>query len=181
MIFNSTFLEGLYTIELSPIMDERGWFSRTYCKKEFENIGFREEWVQFNHSYTKQCGTFRGMHYQMPPHSEAKLIRCISGAVYDVAIDIRKGSPTFLQWFGTNLSAENKKMILIPKGFAHGFQALANDSELLYHHTDFYTPSSEGAIRYDDPMVNIKWPLEIRNVSEKDSNHPYLTNDFKGI
>lgn len=181
MIFKSTALEGLFIVELTPMSDERGWFARTYCKKEFEKIGIKKEWVQFNHSFTSKKGTLRGMHFQLPPNSEAKLIRCISGAVYDVALDLRKDSPTFLKWFGVELSAENKKMILIPEGFAHGFQTLADGSELIYHHSEFYTPDSEGAVRYDDPRVNIHWPLEVLNISEKDSKRLYLTADFKGI
>lgn len=181
MIFKSTALEGLFIVELTPMIDERGWFARTFCKNEFEKIGFKKELVQINHSFTTKKGTLRGMHYQLPPHSEAKLIRCIAGAVYDVAIDLRKDSPTFLKWFGVELSAENKKMILIPEGFAHGFQTLSDDSELIYHHSEFYTPDSEGAVRYDDPSVNIQWPLEVLNISEKDLIRPYLTTDFKGI
>ena len=181
MIFKSTALEGLFIVELTPMIDQRGWFARTFCKNEFEKIGFKKELVQINHSFTTKKGTLRGMHYQLPPHSEAKLIRCIAGAVYDVAIDLRKDSPTFLKWFGVELSAENKKMILIPEGFAHGFQTLSGDSELIYHHSEFYTPDSEGAVRYDDPRVNIQWPLEVLNISEKDLIRPYLTTDFKGI
>lgn len=181
MIFKSTGLEGLYVVELTPMSDERGWFARTYCKKEFEKIGLKKEWIQSNHSFTNKKGTLRGMHFQLPPNCEAKLIRCISGAVYDVALDLRKDSPTFLKWFGVELSAENKKMILIPEGFAHGFQTLADDSELIYNHSEFYTPDSEGAVRYDEPRVNIQWPLEALHISEKDSKHPYLTADFKGI
>ena len=181
MIFKSTALEGLFIVELTPMIDERGWFARTFCKNEFEKIGFKKELVQINHSFTTKKGTLRGMHYQLPPHSEAKLIRCIAGAVYDVAIDLRKDSPTFLKWFGVELSAENKKMIFIPEGFAHGFQTLSDDSELIYHHSKFYTPDSEGAVRYDDPRVNIQWPLEVLNISEKDLIRPYLTTDFKGI
>ena len=181
MIIKPTTIDGLFIIHFQAIGDSRGWFARTYCKKEFEKIGFKKEWVQFNHSFTSKKGTLRGMHYQLPPYSEAKLIRCISGAVYDVSLDLRKDSPTFLKWFGVELSAENKKMILIPEGFAHGFLTLAEDSELIYNHSEFYTPDSEGAVRYDDPLVNIHWPLEVLNISEKDSKHPYLTTDFKGI
>lgn len=181
MTFNPTFINGLYTIELDLFKDERGWFARIYCKEEFKKIGHSKEWVQLNHSFTKHKGIIRGMHYQHPPYSEVKLVRCISGAVYDVAIDLRKNSSTFLKWFGVELSAENKRMIYIPEGFAHGFQALTNDCEIIYHHTNFYTPGAEGGIRYNDPLIKINWPLPINGISERDKEHPYLSENFKGI
>ena len=139
MIFTETILKGSYVIELNAFTDERGWFARTYCKKEFNAIGHHDEWVQMNHSVTKNKGAIRGMHFQLPPFSEIKLVRCIAGTVYDVVVDLRKNSATFLQWFGVELSAQNKKMIYIPAGFAHGFQTLSNDCELIYHHSQFYT------------------------------------------
>ncbi|HET7116294.1 MAG TPA: dTDP-4-dehydrorhamnose 3,5-epimerase [Hanamia sp.] len=181
MQFDATFLSGLYVINLDLFTDERGWFARTFCKREFDQIGYHKEWVQMNHSFTKQEGTLRGLHYQHFPHSEAKLIRCISGSVYDVAVDIRKDSTTFLKWFGIELSAENKKMIYIPEGFAHGFQALSNNCEIIYHHTDFYTPDAEEGIKYDDPSIKITWPLAIKGISERDQKHLYLSENFKGI
>lgn len=181
MIFNPTFINGLYTIDLDLFKDERGWFARIYCKEEFKKIGHSKEWVQLNHSFTKHKGTIRGMHYQHPPYSEIKLVRCISGAVYDVAIDLRKSSTTFLKWFRVELSAENKRMIYIPEGFAHGFQALTNDCEIIYHHTNFYTPGAEGGIKYNDPLIKINWPLPISGISERDKEHPYLSENFKGI
>ncbi|MGC4104638.1 dTDP-4-dehydrorhamnose 3,5-epimerase [Ferruginibacter sp.] len=181
MTFTATSLKGSYIVELNAFTDERGWFARTYCKKEFEAIGHNSEWVQMNHSYTKQKGSIRGMHYQLPPFSEIKMVRCIAGAVYDVIIDLRKESPTFLQWFGTELSAENRKMLYIPEGFAHGFQTLSNDCELIYHHSQFYTPGAEGGIRYNDPAVNINWPLPANNISARDEQHPLLNENFKGL
>ena len=181
MIFNETSLKGSFIIDLKPFSDDRGWFVRTYCKKEFEKIGHTKEWVQLNHSFTKHKGTIRGMHYQLPPYREIKLVRCVSGAVLDVIIDIRKDSPTFLQWESAELSANNKRMIYIPEGFAHGFQALTDDCELIYHHSEFYMPGVEGGIKYNDPQININWPLALTHISERDSNHPYLTEDFKGI
>lgn len=181
MTFHPTFIKGLYIIELNLFKDERGWFGRTFCKKEFEKIGFLKEWVQLNHSFTNRKGTIRGMHFQFPPYSETKLVRCISGCVYDVAIDLRNNSSTFLKWFGTELSAENKKMILIPEGFAHGFQALTNNCELIYHHTDFYSPNAEGGIKYDDPIVGINWPLKTSDISEKDDHYEHLQENFKGL
>jgi len=181
MQFDQTFLSGLYIINLDLFTDERGWFARTYCKREFEQIGHHKEWVQINHSFTKQKATLRGLHFQYPPFGEAKLIRCISGSIYDVAVDIRKDSPTFLKWFGIELSSENKKMIYIPEGFAHGFQALSNDCEIMYFHTGFYTPDAEGGIKYDDPLIKINWPFLIREISERDQKHLYLSETFKGI
>jgi len=181
MTFTPTPLKGSYEIDLSPFKDNRGWFARVYCKEEFAEIGHTREWVQLNHSVTFAKGALRGMHYQLPPFSEIKMVRCIAGAVFDVIIDIRKGSPTFLQWYGTDLSAQNKKMLYIPEGFAHGFQALSGDCELLYHHTDYYTPSAEAGIRYDDPRVNIRWPLPVTDISERDAKHPLLDNHFNGI
>jgi len=181
MIFTETLLQGSYVIELNTFTDDRGWFARTYCKNEFSKIGHTSEWVQMNHSFTRQQGAIRGMHYQLPPFSEIKMVRCIAGAVFDVIIDLRKGSPTFLKWFGTELSAENKKMLYIPQGFAHGFQTLRNDCELIYHHSQFYTPGAEGGIRFNDPEINISWPLSVTNISERDSQHPLLDDNFKGL
>jgi dTDP-4-dehydrorhamnose 3,5-epimerase len=181
MIFTPTQLKGVFIIDLQPVGDSRGWFSRTYCKNEFAEIGHDKEWVQLNHSFTSKKGTVRGMHYQLPPFSEIKMVRCIAGAVLDVVIDLRKDSPTFLQWTGAELSAENKKMIYIPEGFAHGFQCLTDNCELLYHHSAFYTPGAEGGIRYDDPLVGINWPLELTEISDRDKTHPFLDKNFKGI
>ena len=181
MIFTETLLKGSYVIEVNAFSDDRGWFARTYCKKEFSTIGHTGEWVQMNHSFTKQKGTIRGMHYQLPPFTEIKLVRCITGAVYDVIIDLRKESATFLQWFGVELSAQNKKMIYIPEGFAHGFQALSDDCELIYHHSQFYTPGAEGGIKYNDTKVKVYWPLPVTNISERDNWHELLNDNFKGI
>jgi dTDP-4-dehydrorhamnose 3,5-epimerase len=181
MIFTETKLKGSYVIDLDLFEDERGWFARTFCKDEFKKMGHDGEWVQLNHSFTKQKGTIRGMHYQMPPFGEIKLIRCIAGAVFDVIVDIRKDSPTFLQWVGMEFSAKNKKMIYIPQGFAHGFQALTNDCELIYHHSAFYKPNVEGGLKYNDPNLNIEWPLEGVNISSRDLSHNLLTNNFIGI
>ncbi len=181
MTFTPTTLAGSYVVGLTPYSDERGWFARTYCKREFEAIGHQKEWVQMNHSFTKDKGTVRGMHFQFPPHGEIKMVRCIAGAVLDVIIDIRKGSATFLQWAAVELSAANKQMLYIPEGFAHGFQTLEDDTELIYHHSDFYQPGVEGGIRYNDPALNISWPLPVQTISERDSNHPLFDHQFKGI
>lgn len=181
MKFTELSLKGSYLIDISPIADERGWFARTYCKKEFAEIGHIKEWVQMNHSFTNYKGTIRGMHYQVAPYKEIKLLRCISGVIYDVIVDLRNDSATFLQWFGIELSADNKKMLYIPEGFAHGFQALSDNVELLYHHSEFYTPDAEGGIRYNDQQLSIRWPLPVTVISERDANHPYIDKNYKGI
>lgn len=181
MIFTETILKGSYEITLTPLGDSRGWFARTYCKKEFEQIGHQQEWVQMNHSYSSKKGTVRGMHFQHKPFAEIKMLRCIAGSVYDVIIDLRKDSSTFLKWFGTELSAQNKKMLYIPAGFAHGFQTLTDDVELIYHHTEYYMPSAEAGLRYNDELINIAWPLEVSQVSERDTSHPVIDSTFKGL
>lgn len=181
MKFTETPLRGSYIIDLEPFSDERGWFARTYCKNEFSQIGHFKEWVQLNHSVTNRGGSIRGMHFQFPPHTEIKMVRCIAGSIYDVIIDLREGSSTFLQWVGTELSAANRRMLYIPEGFAHGFQTLADNCELIYHHTSFYMPGSEGGIRFDDKRINIQWPEKITDISTRDSQHPYLDDSFTGI
>lgn len=181
MIFTATPLIDSYVIDLKPYADERGWFARYYCKNSFAEIGHTKEWVQMNHSVSYKKGTVRGMHFQVEPYREIKMVRCIAGAVFDVIIDIRKDSGTFLQWFGVELSAENKKMLYIPEGFAHGFQCLSDNCELLYHHSEFYQPSAEAGIRHDDPMIGIQWPLAVSVLSDRDAGHPLLNKDFKGV
>ena len=181
MMFTPTPLAGSFVIELTPFADYRGWFARYYCKNSFAEIGHTKEWVQMNHSVSYQQGTIRGMHFQLAPYREIKMVRCIAGAVFDVIIDIRKDSATFLQWFGVELSAENKKMLYVPEGFAHGFQCVSDNCELLYHHSEFYQPAAEAGIRYDDPLIAIHWPLPVTVLSDRDAGHPLLTNDFKGV
>jgi dTDP-4-dehydrorhamnose 3,5-epimerase len=181
MIFTPTSLAGSYIIDLEPRSDERGWFARYYCKEEFQQIGHTKEWVQMNHSVTNKTGSIRGMHFQVHPYKEIKMLRCIAGAVYDVIIDLRKDSDTFLKWVGVELSAANKKMLYIPEGFAHGFQCLEDNCELTYHHSEFYQPGSEAGIRYNDPLINIKWPLPLTVISARDEEHHYLNENFKGI
>ncbi len=182
MKFNATPLKGSYIIELTPISDNRGWFARTFSKVEFEKeIGHTKEWVQMNHSFTSVKGTIRGMHYQLSPFSEIKLVRCIAGEVFDVIVDLRKNSSTFLQWYGTLLSAENKKMIYIPEGFAHGFQTLSENAELIYQHSQFYNPEVESGIRYNDPAINIQWSLNVKEISERDKNHQLIDSNFKAL
>lgn len=181
MKFVATPLVGAYTIELDLMNDERGGFARTFCKKEFEQIGHSKEFVQFNHSVNTKKGTLRGMHFQVQPSPEIKLIRCVAGKVFDVIVDLRMGSSTFLQWYGTELSRENKRSMYVPEGFAHGFITLADYTELIYHHTGFYTPSADRGLKYNDPLINIAWPEPAALVSEKDNNYGLLNTGFTGI
>lgn len=181
MKFSPASIKGVHVVDLEPLVDGRGWFARTFCKKEFSAIGFDGEWVQMNQSFTVRKGTIRGMHFQLPPFSEVKVVRCIAGSVYDVIIDLRKGSDTFLSWAGVELSSANRKAIYIPKGFAHGFQSLTDNTELLYLHSSYYAPGYEGGIRYDDPIIGIKWPLEVSEISPRDLSHPLLNESFKGF
>lgn len=181
MIFTPTFLKGAYVIDLQPFSDDRGWFARYYCKDEFGSIGHVKEWVQMNHSVSYQRGTLRGMHFQVPPYQEIKMVRCIAGAVLDVIVDLRKDSASFLQVYAQELSAANRKMLYIPEGFAHGFQTLTENAELIYHHTEFYKPGAEGGLRYDDPALGIQWPLPVAVISDRDQRHPIIDKNFKGI
>jgi len=174
-------LEDSYLIVPDPFEDNRGQFTRIFCKKEISATGLKKEIVQINHSLTVQKGSVRGMHFQYAPMAEIKMVKCISGAAFDVIIDLRKGSPTFLQWHGEILSEKNMKMIYIPEGFAHGFQTMEQNCKLLYFHTEFYNPEFEGSVRYNDPLINISWPLEVTDISEKDTNHPLLADDFSGL
>lgn len=181
MKFIETLLSGAYIVTPEPFEDDRGFFTRVFCKNEFKETGLKAEFVQINHSKNNLPGTLRGLHYQKPPFAESKLVRCIKGSVLDIIVDIRNGSPSFLKYFQIELSSENMKMLFIPEGFAHGFQTLQPNTELLYHHTAFYTPGYEGAIRYNDPALNIQWPVTTKVISEKDKNHLLITNQFKGI
>jgi dTDP-4-dehydrorhamnose 3,5-epimerase len=181
MEFIETPLKGSYVVELAPFRDERGLFARTFCKKEFKKINHGKEFVQINHSATLQKGSIRGLHYQVPPGCEIKLIRCVKGKVFDVIVDIRNDSSTFLDYFAVELSEQNMKMIYVPEGFAHGFQTLAPNSQLIYHHSNYYSPADERAIRYDDPLIGIKWPLKPSVVSQKDQSYDLLDHQFAGI
>jgi dTDP-4-dehydrorhamnose 3,5-epimerase len=180
MIFEETTLKGAYVVSLQLLTDARGGFARTFCKKEFQQINHQKEFVQLNHSYNTFKGTVRGMHFQLPPYQEIKLIRCIKGTVIDIIVDLRENSPTFLQHVSVELSAENKKMMYVPENFAHGFQTLEDDTELIYHHTQFYTPQADTGIRFNDPLLKINWPLEPVMVSEKDKNYKLIDHTFKG-
>lgn len=181
MNIKSTYIKDLYVIEITPHVDDRGRFMRCFCNDELGKILKSRNIVQINHSCTESAGVIRGMHFQHPPHSEMKLIRCLQGRVWDVAIDLRKNSPTFLNWHGEELSKENAKMMVIPEGFAHGFQTMTDNCELLYLHSSLYTSEAEGAVNALDPAIAIKWPLEITDISERDKNHPNIDRQFKGI
>jgi len=177
----STPLAGLMVIRRRPLEDERGYFERFFCAEELRDAGLRKPIVQINRSLTRKMGTVRGMHFQYPPHAETKIISCLKGEIFDVAVDIRASSPTFLQWHGEVLSRQNRKSLLIPEGFAHGFQSLADDCELLYLHTMPYSPNAEAALNVQDPQLNIKWPRVIAEISDRDRGHPALTRDFAGV
>jgi len=168
MLIKERRIKGIFEIKLNPYEDERGFFMRVYDTQLFEEYKIDRNWVQENHSLSVEKGVIRGMHFQFPPHSEAKLIRVINGKIYDVFIDLRKGSPTFGQWDSINLSAGNKKMIYIPRGFAHGFCTLTENCEILYKMDNYYAPNSESSIRWDDPDVGINWPMNNPIISEKD-------------
>ena len=174
MIFIETKLEGAFLIDPECIEDERGFIARTCCRKEFEQYGLKSDWVQCNISYNKRKGTLRGMHYQVDPYAEVKLVRCTMGAIYDVIIDLRSNSKTYRQWIAAELSAENRKMIYIPQGFAHGFQTLMDNSEIFYQMSAFYAPECARAVRWNDPQFKIHWPEAERTMSKKDQ----IINDF---
>ena len=168
MIFKETKLKGAYIIEIEPIEDERGFFARSFCAEEFEKYGLNPYIAQCNISYNQKKGTLRGIHYQVAPHAEAKLVRCTRGAIYDVALDLRKDSPTFKQWVATELSANNHRMFYIPEGIAHGFQTLEDHTEVFYQMSEFYHPESVRGVRWNDPLFGIEWPLSKPIFSHRD-------------
>ncbi len=173
MKFRETKLKGAYIIELTPIEDERGFFARSFCQKEFTQHGLKTGIIQSNIAYNKTRGTIRGMHYQVAPHAEAKLVRCTKGALYDVLIDLREDSSTYCQWEAFELTETNNLMLYIPEGLAHGFQTLKDNTMLLYQMFAEYHPESARGIRQNDPFFNIKWPVDNPIVSTKDQNWPY--------
>ena len=179
--FHRTPLAGLLVVERRPMFDERGFLERLYCDSELTAEGIRLPIVQANRTMTVRKGTVRGMHFQNPPHTETKLVSCLSGRVFDVAVDLRRGSPTFLHWHGEELSAGNHKSMLIPAGFAHGLQTLENDCELLYFHSAAYAAEAEDEIHPQEPKIGIAWPLPIAEMSSRDHGHPALAAEFKGL
>jgi len=176
MIIETTRLADARLIELEPRTDERGFFARTWCRRELAEQGLDTEIAQESLSYNQRAGTLRGLHFQKPPHEETKIVRCVRGAIFDVIVDLRPDSPTFKQWQGFELSAGNHRALYIPKGFAHGFQSLVDQTEVLYQISAFYVPEASAGYRYNDPAFGISWPLPLGTASERDLNWP----DFQG-
>ncbi len=168
MIFRPTPLAGAVVVELEERSDERGFFARTYCANEFAEAGLKAVVAQANVSFNHKAGTLRGMHYQLPPAAETKLVRCTRGAIYDCIVDLRQGSPTYLQSFGIELTEQNRLALYVPEMFAHGYLTLSGGAEVVYQVGEFYTPGFERGIRYDDPALGIEWPRSIEVISEKD-------------
>ena len=174
MRFSPTGLAGAYLIHLEPRVDERGLFARAFCAREFAAQGLETSYVQTNISINARAGTVRGMHFQRAPDAEVKLVRCVNGAIYDVIVDMREGSQTYLRAFGAELSDGNGLMMYVPKGFAHGYQALSDGAGVFYMVSAFYAPQSEGGLRFDDPKLAIAWPRPVADVSGKDAKWPLL-------
>jgi len=174
-------LAGLFLIQRKPLGDERGYLERLYCAEELHALAPGKTIVQINHTLTVKRGTVRGLHFQRPPHAETKIVSCLRGEVFDVAVDLRKDSPTFLHWHAEILSADNHKSLAIPEGFAHGFQTLTPDCEMLYFHTATYHPEAEDALNVTDSLLAIRWPLAISELSPRDAAHPLLSPNFKGV
>lgn len=174
-------LAGLKRLLGQRLGDQRGFLSRLFCAQELIAAGWSKSIAQINHTYTAKKGAVRGMHFQKPPHAEMKLVSCIRGEVWDIAVDLRASSPTFLQWHAEYLSADNNCAMLIPEGFAHGFQALSDDVEMLYCHSEAYTASAEAGLNPNDQRLAIVWPLTITEISSRDMGHPLITDEFKGV
>lgn len=176
MRFEPIGLDGAYLIHPEPMRDDRGYFARTFCVNEFAGNGLETAFPQHSVSCSRLKGTVRGMHLQKPPHEEVKLVRCLTGSIWDVIIDLRRGSPTFGQWKGFELSDDNGIQLYIPKGFAHGFQTLADDTRVNYLISEFYSPGAASGVRYNDPAFDVRWPLPVTTIAEKDLQWP----DFVG-
>jgi dTDP-4-dehydrorhamnose 3,5-epimerase len=174
MLFTETKLKGAFIIDLDLKSDSRGFFARTFCAQEFEAHGLKPAVSQCNLSFNHKAGTLRGMHYQVAPACETKLVRCTRGAVYDVIIDLRPDSPTYRQHIGVELSADNRRALYVPEMFAHGYQTLTDDAEVVYQVTEFYTPGYERGARYNDPAFGIEWPMPVQVISDKDANWPLV-------
>jgi dTDP-4-dehydrorhamnose 3,5-epimerase len=181
MLFQETPLPGAYVIVLEKIEDERGFFARSWCQNEFAARGLDANLVQCNVSYNKRKGTLRGLHYQVPPYAESKVVRCTRGALYDVVVDLRADSPTFLKWFGVELTATNYRMLYIPKRFAHGFQTLEDGTEIFYQMSEFYSPQASRGVCWNDPSMGIVWPNADRTISKKDQEYLILDHTFVGL
>ena len=181
MKISTTPISGVVVVETTSHVDRRGAFTRLYCERELASILGRRRIVQINHSHTEMTGSVRGLHFQHPPHAEMKFVRCIKGRVWDVAVDLRQGSSTFLRWHGEELTPGNQRMLVIPEGCAHGFQVLEPSSELLYLHTEFYEPASESGLHVDDPRLNVNWPLPVSGLSPRDTGYPFMDDTFSGV
>ncbi|PPJ63171.1 dTDP-4-dehydrorhamnose 3,5-epimerase [Cuspidothrix issatschenkoi] len=181
MIFTATKLAGAFIIDLEEKPDSRGFFARTFCADEFLSHGLKPTVAQCNLSFNHQKGTLRGMHYQTLPAAETKLIRCTQGAIYDVIIDMRPESPTYLSHIGVELTAQNRRALYVPEMFAHGYQALTDGAEVVYQVGEFYTPGYERGLRYNDPMLEISWPMNVTEISDKDRNWPLLESILIGV
>lgn len=177
----STQIPGLCVLQRKPIGDSRGFLERLFCSDELQTLIPGKKIAQINHTLTASRGTVRGMHFQRPPHAETKFVSCLRGEVFDVAVDLRDNSPTFLCWHAELLSADNHKTLVIPEGFAHGFQTLTNDCEMLYFHTAAYQPGAEGGLNAQDPRLAIRWPLPVAGLSPRDAAHPLLDDGFVGM
>jgi dTDP-4-dehydrorhamnose 3,5-epimerase len=178
---SETPIGGLWLLQRKPVGDERGWLERMFCVTDLAEVLGPRSIAQVNRTLTVAKGAVRGLHYQVPPSSETKIVSCLRGAIFDVAIDVRRGSPTFLEWHGEELSADNRRTLFVPEGFAHGFQTLVDDTEVLYFTTAAYDPPAERGIHPDDPRVCVSWPLPIAQLSERDAAHPPLGPAFEGI
>lgn len=180
MKFTEADIKGVFIIDMQLLQDERGFFSRSFCKNEFEAHGLKGDIVQTNVSFNAKKGTLRGIHMQQEPYSETKIVRCSRGSIYDVVIDMRPASATYMQWFGMNLKADDHRMIYIPENFAHGFITLEDNTEVTYLHTEFYTPGHEKGFRWNDPAFNINWPIEPLVMAEKDKHHSLVQTEKTG-
>ena len=180
MKFIPTPLPGNFTIDLELKGDERGFFARAFCEKEFAAAGLETRFVQANTAFTKKKGTFRGFHYQLPPSAEVKVVRCVRGAILDVVVDMRAGSPTFKKWFGAELTQDNRSMMYVPRGFAHGLMTLTDDVEVHYWVSSFYDAEAERGVRFNDPQVNVTWPLDMAEISAKDASWPDFDDEWHG-
>lgn len=176
-----TDIAGVCIVESTAFQDARGAFARLFCARELQSILGERVVAQINHSTTRRIGAVRGLHYQHRPQAEMKIIRCLRGRVFDVAVDLRRDSPTFLKWTSLELTPDSHFAFVIPEGCAHGFQVLQEDSELLYLHTSFYAPDAEGAVRFDDPRIGVSWPIDPTDLSARDSSHAYLEKNYKGM
>lgn len=179
--FIETALPPLVVVQRTAIEDHRGFLSRIFCAEEFREAGIDKAIVQINHTFTAMKGAVRGLHFQRYPHAETKIVTCIKGEVFDVAIDLRCNSPTFLRWHGEILSGGNRRSLLVPEGYAHGFQTITENCELIYLHTAAFQPDAEGGIRYNDPAINISWPYPASDVSERDASHTLISSNFSGV